>query len=66
MFTVFFWFIVGESTVIWKQSNRIISAGPVIIRKDPRLSLEDKFNLRVDDLKESDEGEEDLHLALES
>lgn len=48
---------LGESTVIWKQSNRIISAGPVIIRKDPRLSLEDKFNLRVDDLKESDEGE---------
>ena len=47
----------GESTVIWKQSNRIISAGDDIIRKDARLSLNDGFSLRIDGLREEDEGD---------
>lgn len=50
-------FVTGESTVIWKQANRIISAGEVIIRKDRRLSLHNRFNLRIDVLQEDDAGE---------
>ena len=49
----------GASTVIWKQSNRIISAGDVIIRKDARLSLNEGFSLRIDGLREEDEGEDE-------
>ena len=47
----------GESNVIWKESNRIISAGTIIIRKDSRLRLENGYNLRINDLMESDSGE---------
>lgn len=47
----------GESNIIWKESNRIITAGKIIIRKDSRLHLENGYNLRIDDLKESDTGE---------
>ena len=53
---IFSTFISGESTVIWKQSNRIISAGDVVIRKDPRISLHGGFNLRIDNLRENDAG----------
>jgi len=48
---------LGDSNIIWKESNRVISAGTTIIRKDPRLSLEDGYNLRIDDLQETDSGE---------
>ena len=48
---------LGESNVIWKESNRIISAGTIIIRKDSRLRLENGYNLRINDLMESDSGE---------
>ena len=48
---------LGDSNVIWKESNRIITAGKIIIRKDRRLHLQDGFNLRIDDLKEEDSGE---------
>ena len=47
----------GESNIIWKESNRIITAGTMIIRKDARLHLENGYNLRIDDLRESDSGE---------
>lgn len=47
---------LGDSNIIWKESNRVISAGTTIIRKDPRLSLEDGYNLRIDDLQETDSG----------
>lgn len=43
------------STVIWKQANRMISAGSEIIRKDDRLSLKG-YNLIISNLKESDSG----------
>ncbi|QQP41359.1 Uncharacterized protein FKW44_015705, partial [Caligus rogercresseyi] len=46
-----------DSVVIWKQSNRIISAGEVVIRKDPRISLLEGFNLQIRNLRESDAGE---------
>ena len=48
--------ISGDSNIIWKESNRVISAGTTIIRKDPRLSLQDGYDLRIDDLQETDSG----------
>lgn len=51
-----FAFVSGESTVIWKEKGRIISAGDAIIRKDARLSLRG-YNLRIDRLRETDAGE---------
>uniref|UniRef100_A0A0K2SXN7 Ig-like domain-containing protein n=1 Tax=Lepeophtheirus salmonis TaxID=72036 RepID=A0A0K2SXN7_LEPSM len=48
---------LDDSMVIWKQSNRIISAGNVVIRKDERLSLLEGFNLQIRNLRESDAGE---------
>ena len=60
------YFFPGESTVIWKQSNRIISAGDVIIRKDARLSLNDGFSLRIDGLREEDEGEAEWNRIMKS
>ena len=50
--------------MIWKQSNRIISAGDVIIRKDARLSLNDGFSLRIDGLREEDEGKDAIDNQL--
>ena len=52
-----FCYFSGESNIIWKESNRIITAGTMIIRKDSRLHLENGYNLRIDNLKESDSGE---------
>ena len=49
--------LLGESNVIWKESNRIITAGDIIIRKDDRLHLQNGYNLRIDDLREQDTGE---------
>jgi len=47
---------LGDSSIIWKESNRIISAGKIIIRKDDRLSLMDGYDLRIDNLEETDSG----------
>ena len=49
-------FFSGDSSIIWKESNRIISAGKIIIRKDDRLSLMDGYDLRIDNLEETDSG----------
>lgn len=38
------------------NSNRIISAGEVIIRKDNRFRLSDGYNLQIRNLKKSDAG----------
>jgi len=48
---------LGDSSIIWKESNRIISADKQIIRKDDRLSLMDGYDLRIDNLEETDSGE---------
>ena len=54
---ILFFYFTGESNIIWKESNRIISAGTIIIRKDSRLHLENGYNLRIDNLQETDSGE---------
>ena len=46
----------NAGTVIWKKDNRLISAGDMIIRKDPRLRLEG-YNLTMRGVSVKDEGE---------
>jgi len=47
---------IGTSTLIWKKDNRIISAGPKIIRKDQRFSLSGS-NLTMHNIQVKDEGD---------
>ena len=53
---IIFFIFSGDSSIIWKESNRIISADKQIIRKDDRLSLMDGYDLRIDNLEETDSG----------
>jgi len=50
---------LGDSIIVWKQKDRIISAGMGMIRKDKRLSLighVDGINLEIKDLRRDDAG----------
>ena len=42
--------------MIWKINNRLISAGEIIIRKDPRFVLQG-YNLTITGVRVKDEGE---------
>ena len=46
----------GEGTVLWKQGERVISAGPIQVRKDERLKLVEHNSLRITDVDVSDTG----------
>ena len=46
----------GEGTVLWKQGERVISAGPIQVRKDERLKLVEHNSLRITDVDVSDSG----------
>ena len=46
----------GEGTVLWKQGERVISAGPIQVRKDERLKLVEHNTLRITDVDVSDSG----------
>jgi len=47
---------LGESTLIWKKDGRMISAGGMVIRKDPRMVLVGT-SLRIDQVSGEDAGE---------
>ena len=42
--------------VMWKQANRVLSAGNLIVRKDPRMSLRDDYSLELSDVTPDDQG----------
>ena len=42
--------------VMWKQANRVLSAGNLIVRKDPRMSLRDDYSLEIIDVTPDDQG----------
>ena len=46
--------------IVWKQTHRIISAGPRLIRKDSRMKLEQTntggIGLRINDVAPDDRG----------
>ncbi len=51
--------IAGNSVIVWKQTNRIISAGERLIRKDRRMKLISESNgmsLHIGDVTPDDRG----------
>jgi len=51
---------IGSSVIVWKQTDRIISAGEVLLRKDSRMSLiksSNGFNLQLANVTPDDRGE---------
>jgi len=47
---------LGDSTLIWKKEGRMISAGDLLIRKDPRMKLI-RQSLEISEVTEDDAGE---------
>jgi len=47
---------LGDSVVLWKQGERVISAGPIQVRKDPRFALVEAASLRISDVVVADTG----------
>lgn len=46
----------GDSTVLWKQGERVISAGPIKVRKDFRITLVEAASLRISQVDVKDKG----------
>ncbi|XP_037086665.1 lachesin-like [Pollicipes pollicipes] len=45
----------GPYIVVWKRERRVISAREAIVARDPRYSLQDGYNLRIDGVRPSDQ-----------
>ena len=51
--------ISGSSVIVWKQTDRIISAGEHLLRKDPRMTLiksPNSINLQIANVTPDDRG----------
>ena len=48
--------ITGDSIVLWKQGERVLSAGPIQVRKDFRMTLVEAASLRITNVHVSDTG----------
>ena len=46
----------GDSIVLWKQGERVLSAGPIQVRKDARMSLVEAASLRIKQVDVADAG----------
>ena len=53
---IFLHYISGDGTVLWKQGERVISAGSIQVRKDYRLTLVEANSLRITDVDVTDTG----------
>ena len=53
---IFLRYISGDGTVLWKQGERVISAGSIQVRKDYRLTLVEANSLRITDVDVTDTG----------
>ena len=51
-----FYDIAGDSIVLWKQGERVLSAGPIQVRKDFRMTLVEAASLRITNVHVSDTG----------
>jgi len=47
---------IGSYVVLWKKDQEVLTAGDMIVKPDPRISLVD-FNLRIKDLEAGDAGQ---------
>ncbi len=41
---------------MWKQASRVLTAGNLVVRKDPRMSLRDDYSLELSDITPDDQG----------
>ena len=48
----------SHTTVLWKQGERVITAGDVKVRKDGRLSMAEASSLKISGVGVADTGEE--------
>ena len=48
--------LIGDSIVLWKQGERVLSAGPIQVRKDFRMTLVEAASLRITNVHVSDTG----------
>ena len=47
---------LGNYVLMWKQQNRVLTAGTLVVRKDYRMRLKDDFSLELTQLKPDDQG----------
>ena len=48
---------LGKFVVLWRKGDRILSAGKLLVRKDGKVTLTEKYELKLIDIDESDAGE---------
>ena len=56
IFCILIVFFSGDGIVLWKQGERVISAGSIQVRKDYRLTLVEANSLRITDVDVTDTG----------
>ena len=56
-----FYDIPGDSIVLWKQGERVLSAGPIQVRKDFRMTLVEAASLRITNVHVSDTGNRSIY-----
>ena len=47
---------IGDSVVLWKKGERVLTAGPIHVRKDFRLNLVEANSLKIENVHVSDTG----------
>ena len=48
---------LGKFVVLWRKGDRILSAGKLLVRKDGKVKVTEKYDLKISDIEESDVGE---------
>ena len=61
-----FYDITGDSIVLWKQGERVLSAGPIQVRKDFRMTLVEAASLRITNVHVSDTGNKKSNINVNS
>ena len=47
---------LGKFVVLWRKGDRILSAGKLLVRKDGKVKVTEKYDLKISDIEESDAG----------
>ena len=47
---------LGKFVVLWRKGDRILSAGKLLVRKDGKVKVTEKYDLKICDIEESDAG----------
>ena len=48
---------LGKFVVLWRKGDRILSAGKLLVRKDGKVKVTEKYDLKISDIEERDAGE---------